>query len=401
MAWVNYWGLRGPLLRGLLLAVLLPVLPARAQTQIVGNGIKGDYYEGTNFEKFVLSRRDPTLAFDWGHRPPALGLPTEYFSVRWTGWLVPPASGKYIFHVSVDDGIRIWVNNRLIMDEWRPQPVSNFTTSLELKGGQPYHLRVEYYQDILDTRAVVTWERPDAPLGPPPASWRNLWGATAETPGPSPIPTRYLFRENPKAVAARTVPPLPPAKEPKAPLGQAKALASAPVQRPQPPTKVVVKPVGRPIAKPVAKATVKPAARPAYAAVRQAPVLAASDSGSTAQLAALSIGETVTLPELYFNQGKAQLLPAARTALDGLAAALRARPALRFEVQGHTDNVGNAELNRQLSQQRAEAVCLYLAAHGVAAGQLQPKGYGGTQPVADNADPAQRPLNRRVVLRRL
>ena len=60
-------------------------------------------------------------------------------------------------------------------------------------------------------------------------------------------------------------------------------------------------------------------------------------------------------------------------------------------MQGHTDNVGSAELNRQFSQQRAEAVCLYLAAHGVGPAQLRPMGYGGTQPVADNADPTQRP----------
>jgi outer membrane protein OmpA-like peptidoglycan-associated protein len=113
------------------------------------------------------------------------------------------------------------------------------------------------------------------------------------------------------------------------------------------------------------------------------------------------VGGTITLPDLYFDQGKAVLLPRVRTALDALATTLRTRPELRFEVQGHTDNVGNAELNRQLSQQRAEAVCLYLTAHGVATAQLQPKGYGGTQPVADNADPAQRPRNRRVVLRRL
>ena len=126
-----------------------------------------------------------------------------------------------------------------------------------------------------------------------------------------------------------------------------------------------------------------------------------ADSDSRAQLARLAVGEAVTLPELYFNQGQALLLPPVRAALDGLAGTLKAQPDWRFEVQGHTDNVGSAELNRQLSQQRAEAVCLYLAAHGVAAGQLRPVGYGGTQPVADNADPNQRPLNRRVVLRRL
>jgi outer membrane protein OmpA-like peptidoglycan-associated protein len=70
-------------------------------------------------------------------------------------------------------------------------------------------------------------------------------------------------------------------------------------------------------------------------------------------------------------------------------------------VQGHTDNVGKPELNLLLSQRRAEAVCRYLIARGVAPEQLTPMGYGSTQPVADNADPAQRPRNRRVVLRRL
>ena len=115
----------------------------------------------------------------------------------------------------------------------------------------------------------------------------------------------------------------------------------------------------------------------------------------------LAVGEAVTMPELYFSQGQARLEPPTRAALGQLAAVLSTRPAFRLEVQGHTDNVGSAELNRQLSQQRAEAVCLYLTAHGVATAQLRPVGYGGTQPMADNADPAQRPRNRRVVLRRL
>ena len=113
------------------------------------------------------------------------------------------------------------------------------------------------------------------------------------------------------------------------------------------------------------------------------------------------MGEAVAMPELYFTQGQAWLLPPTRTALDQLAAALRDLPELRLEVQGHTDNVGSAELNRQLSQQRADALCRYLRARGVSTARLRPVGYGGTQPVANNADPAQRPRNRRVVLRRL
>ncbi|MDB5233029.1 MAG: hypothetical protein JWR44_22 [Hymenobacter sp.] len=375
-----------------LVFVLLLLLagPAFAQAPPTPDGLKADYYDGVNFDRFVLSRRDATIAFDWGHQPPAPGVPAEFFSVRWTGWLVPPASGRYIFHVTVDDGMRIWLNDQLILNEWRPQPVRSFTAAAELKAGEPYRLRVEYFQDILDTRAQLTWERPDVPKTTPPSSWRNLWGMTASAPGPSPISTQFLFTRNPR--------PAPPMA---VPLRQVVVTAKRPAQ-PQP-----KQPEPRPrqtsAAATVAPLRPAPALTPAAivpASLPSKPLLVA-DSGSTAQLAGLAVGEAVTLPELYFNQGQALLLPPARAALDGLAAALKSRPALRFEVQGHTDNVGNAELNRQLSQERAETVCLYLTAHGVGPGQLRPVGYGGTQPVADNADPAQRPRNRRVVLRRL
>jgi outer membrane protein OmpA-like peptidoglycan-associated protein len=380
----------GQLLWGCWLAVALPSVPSMAQSAPTsGDGIKGDYYEGTDFERFVLSRRDASLAFNWGQQPPAAGMPSENFSVRWTGWLLPPASGRYIFHVTVDDGIRIWVNDKLILNEWRGQPVSNYTAAVELKANQPYRLRIDYCQYSMETRAVVTWERPNAP--PPPASWRNLWGMKAETPEPRPIPTRFLYTRNPRPTPPMAVPlrqEVVTAKAPPRP--QRKPPAPHPARTRAARRVAVVRPAPRP----APAATVAPVAPPP-------PALYVGDSASTGQLARLGVGESVTLPELYFDQGKAQLLPPARAALDGLAAALHSRPELTFEVQGHTDNVGNAELNRQLSQQRAEAVCLYLTAHGVAAGQLRPKGYGGTQPVADNADPAQRPLNRRVVLRRL
>ncbi|HEX8657348.1 MAG TPA: PA14 domain-containing protein [Hymenobacter sp.] len=191
MNWLNnrvrqqWWSL------ALLLVLLFPAAaPAQAPT---GDGLKGEYYNGTSFNEFVLSRRDATVSFDWAHQPPAPGVMAEYFSVRWTGWLVVPASGRYLFHATVDDGMRIWLNDQLILNEWRPQPVQRFTVAAKLQAGEPYRLRVEYFQDILDTRAQLTWERPNVPLTPPPSSWRNLWGLRAEKPVPGPIPTRYLF----------------------------------------------------------------------------------------------------------------------------------------------------------------------------------------------------------------
>jgi outer membrane protein OmpA-like peptidoglycan-associated protein len=387
------------LLRLLLLGLPTGLLagPARAQAPLpTSTGIVGEYYEGTNFERFVTRRYDATLAFDWGHAPPVPGVPAEYFSVRWTGWLVPPVSGRYVLHATVDDGIRIWLNDQLVMNEWRPQPVRTFTTTVELKAGQPYKLRVDYYQDILDTRMRLTWQRPDVLLTPPPASWRNLWGLTAETPKPEPIPTQFLFSRNPRPdLVSAAVPKPPAATAPKNPLPKAVPVAAAPraiptLRRrlaPAAPTVLTLVPVSP--------------ATPLQPAAPVAPAAAVASLPDTARLARLEVGQTVTLPDLFFAQGQAKLLAGTRAALDKVAAVLSTRPTLRLEVQGHTDNVGSAELNRQLSQQRAEAVCLYLTAHGVATAQLRPVGYGGTQPVADNTDPAQRPRNRRVVLRRL
>ena len=95
----------------LLFAVLLtgPILPTQAQSAAPA-GLLAEYYEG-RFERRLLVRRDATINFDWTHRAPAPGVPPEYFSVRWTGTLLPPATGQYVFHITVDDGMRVWLDD--------------------------------------------------------------------------------------------------------------------------------------------------------------------------------------------------------------------------------------------------------------------------------------------------
>jgi outer membrane protein OmpA-like peptidoglycan-associated protein len=126
------------------------------------------------------------------------------------------------------------------------------------------------------------------------------------------------------------------------------------------------------------------------------PVLPASIPAPLPILAALPRGTVVALPSLYFTQSTASLLPASRPTLTALVQALRQRPALRLEIAGHTDNVGKADQNLRLSQQRAQVVRRYLVQQGIDSLRLTARGYGGTRPVADNRDPQQRPRNRRV-----
>lgn len=105
----------------------------------------------------------------------------------------------------------------------------------------------------------------------------------------------------------------------------------------------------------------------------------------------------VVLPTVLFKVGTAELLPAARPALDQLAAELKARPALRLRVAGHTDRVGESGKNQVLSEQRAAVVKTYLVKAGVAAERLSPVGYGDTHPLFPSPDAR----NRRVEVQEL
>lgn len=98
----------------------------------------------------------------------------------------------------------------------------------------------------------------------------------------------------------------------------------------------------------------------------------------------------VVLPTVLFQVGKARLLPPARPALDQLAADLKAQPARRVRVLGHTDRVGEPNKNQVLSEQRATAVKDYLVRAGVAAGRIATAGYGDTRPLFPSPDARNR-----------
>jgi outer membrane protein OmpA-like peptidoglycan-associated protein len=99
-----------------------------------------------------------------------------------------------------------------------------------------------------------------------------------------------------------------------------------------------------------------------------------------------------------FDTGKATIKPESAKTLDDAAGALKLAKDLKVEVGGHTDNVGSADANLKLSQQRAQAVMAALVERGVAAGRLTAKGYGQSSPVADNRTEEGRAKNRRVEL---
>jgi outer membrane protein OmpA-like peptidoglycan-associated protein len=109
--------------------------------------------------------------------------------------------------------------------------------------------------------------------------------------------------------------------------------------------------------------------------------------------------EPVILRGVDFEFNAATLKPESRPVLDEVAADMKKHPRLRVELQGHTDSKGADAYNLDLSQRRANSVRDYLVSQGVNPGQLVAKGYGETQPIADNATESGRAENRRVVMR--
>jgi outer membrane protein OmpA-like peptidoglycan-associated protein/ankyrin repeat protein len=114
--------------------------------------------------------------------------------------------------------------------------------------------------------------------------------------------------------------------------------------------------------------------------------------------AALAATGKVELYGIYFDSDSAVPKPESEKTLNEILSVLTNQPSLKLMVAGHTDSTNTDEYNLRLSQKRAEAVVSWLIAHGVAAARLTPKGFGKSQPVADNATAAGRALNRRVEL---
>ena len=107
-------------------------------------------------------------------------------------------------------------------------------------------------------------------------------------------------------------------------------------------------------------------------------------------------GLVLTLGDVLFASGKANLLPGSQRTIDKLAAFLEENPERKVLIEGHTDNIGSTTYNLDLSLRRAQAVKEALVAKGVDPERIVAQGYGEMYPVASNADAAGRQRNRRV-----
>jgi hypothetical protein len=163
---------------------LQPIPEASFSTPDGKPGLFAEYFNRTKpTGRADLVRVDRNIDFDWGRRKPADQINQTNFSTRWTGKLGPlPETGRYTFYTRSDDGVRLWVGGKLLVDYWVPQAGVTHRAEIELEKGKTYAFRCEFCQYGGEALCTVAWHKPSEArreaartLWIPPGRWQDLW----------------------------------------------------------------------------------------------------------------------------------------------------------------------------------------------------------------------------------
>lgn len=334
--------------------------------RVIGDGLRGNYYNGYAFNQPVRSQIDASINFFYdGHKSPVAGVRPQLFSVRWVGQLLAPVTGYYRFSSIADDGVRIWIGGLKVMEEWRERGRELFSRPAFLKAGQFYAIRVEYVNYYNGGFIDLDWEMPR----------KANYTAVGFVSNRTIIPTAYLFSD---PAEMPRLPPQPSVREP------------APVATVARPTVAPKKVVTKAVVPTVLKREQAPPVSDKPTPVASIPAKPVNPFDNLATV------DPKTLDNVSFRQSSYELLPESYRELDQLADALKRSLALRIEISGHTDNVGDPRLNQTLSEYRAKVVSTYLIRRGIGEGRISIQGYGGSRPLVKNDSKGNRARNRRV-----
>ncbi len=168
--------------------------------------LQGDYFADETLTRRVATRKDAGIDFDWGLAAPLPEVPADQWSARWTGRLRAPETGEYELATVADDGVRLWLDGKLLIDDWTQHAPEYHAGRVALEAGRQYQLKLEYYDEILGASVKLRWTRPSDRLAAeaPPArpmlrrvylpagsDWYDFWtgeriagGRTIDSPAP-------------------------------------------------------------------------------------------------------------------------------------------------------------------------------------------------------------------------
>lgn len=125
-------------------------------TSGTGTGLQAEYYSGTSFNNKVLTRTEG-VNFNWATSAPDASVGADTFSVRWTGQIQAQYSENYTFYSVSDDGVRVWVDGKLIIDNWTLHAATENSGTISLEAGRKYDIKVEYYEAYGNAAVSLGW----------------------------------------------------------------------------------------------------------------------------------------------------------------------------------------------------------------------------------------------------
>lgn len=139
-------------------------------------GLRGEYFRTVDLSGTpALVRTDAQIGFRWdrgsptdnlmarGEAGPGQGVPNDHFSIRWSGQLLPPVSGRYRIEAAADDGYRLYVDGKRLLDHWTPSDrMRSDGVELDLQAGRAYDLTLEYFDAERDAGVRLGWRMPGA-----------------------------------------------------------------------------------------------------------------------------------------------------------------------------------------------------------------------------------------------
>jgi beta-glucosidase len=121
----------------------IPVDPGSLLSGDSDRGLKGEYFDNPNLEGAPkVTRLDSQVQFTW-RNPPADGIPAKDFSVRWTGKIIAPETGRTYLYVTATDGWRLWIDGKLLIDHWYPGDGDSMNAYADFEKGKKYDIKLE------------------------------------------------------------------------------------------------------------------------------------------------------------------------------------------------------------------------------------------------------------------
>jgi GH43 family beta-xylosidase len=161
-----------------------PVDRARTPAPESVPGLRTEYFAG--YHDKVITRLEPAIDHDWKDEAPGPGVGADHFSVRWTGIVSPSHSGKTTFFVDADDGVRLWLDGKLVIDDWRGHSAERHSAVVDLTAGKPVAIRLDYFEADRDASVRLSWSVVGLPEEVVPANRFSTTNQASGLSGPKP-----------------------------------------------------------------------------------------------------------------------------------------------------------------------------------------------------------------------